>query len=285
MHETTARAAAALWPPDDTEESVLGTNIHQDTITTVRGGVNQAASRAARPWRAGGQTNVAGFFRPDGSAYTTLPDVFVYRVPFDRRRATLSLAADGPPALIVEVLSPETYGTDLDLERGKGYSYRRGGVAEYLTLDPLGRYLREQGRGWRLVGGTYVPWERGPAGRWASDLGIGIGFEGVRVIVYDAGGREMPDEDHVQGALDDAEARGLAAGEARGMVAGEERGLLVGTAMLIRLLSVRFGPPPPALESRLRALTDLATVDALANAVLDAPSLAAFIDVFDRAGS
>jgi len=179
MHETTARAAAALWPPEDTEESVLGTNIHQDTIVAVRGGINQAASRAKRPWRAGGQTNVAGFFRPDGSAYTTLPDVFVYRVPFDRRRATLSLALDGAPALVVEVLSPETYSADLDLERGKGYSYRRGGVAEYLTLDPLGRYLREQGRGWRLAGGAYVPWGRDAAGRWASDIGFAVGFEGV----------------------------------------------------------------------------------------------------------
>ena len=109
----------------------------------MRGGINQAASLAARPWRAGGQTNVAGFFRPDGSPNTTLPDVFVYREPFDRRRATLSLAADGLPALIVEVLSPETYGADLNLERGKGYSYRRGGVAEHLTLDPLSGYLRE----------------------------------------------------------------------------------------------------------------------------------------------
>lgn len=142
MHETIAGAAAALWPPDDTEESVLGTNIHQDTIVAVRGGINQAR----RPWRAGGQTNVAGFFRPDGSPYTTLPDVFVYRVPFDRRRATLSLALDGPPALVVEVLSLETYAADLDLKQGKGYSYRCGGVAEYLTLDPLCGYLREQGR-------------------------------------------------------------------------------------------------------------------------------------------
>jgi len=51
----------------------------------------------------------------------------------------------------------------------------------------------------------------------------------------------------------------------------------------VRLLSVRFGPPPPALEARLRALTDLATVDALANAVLDAPSLEAFVDRLDSA--
>ena len=64
-----------------------------------------------------------------------------------------------------------------------------------------------------------------------------------------------------------------------------KQGLLVGTAMLIRLLSVRFGPSPLALESRLRALTDPATVDVLANVALDAPSMEAFVDVHDRAGN
>jgi hypothetical protein len=29
-------AAPALWPPDDTEESVLGTPHHQTTITNVK---------------------------------------------------------------------------------------------------------------------------------------------------------------------------------------------------------------------------------------------------------
>jgi len=34
----------AGWPPDDTEESVLGTNLHQATITNVRWGLNEVAS-------------------------------------------------------------------------------------------------------------------------------------------------------------------------------------------------------------------------------------------------
>ena len=37
-------AAPALWPPDDTEESVLGTPYHQTTITNVRVGINEAAA-------------------------------------------------------------------------------------------------------------------------------------------------------------------------------------------------------------------------------------------------
>ena len=39
MHETAARPALSLWPPDDTEKSVLGTNLHQTAITAVRTGL------------------------------------------------------------------------------------------------------------------------------------------------------------------------------------------------------------------------------------------------------
>ena len=82
-------------------------------------------------------------------------------------------------------------------------------------------------------------------------------------MVCDATGREVPDEDHVQGALAQSEARGRA------------EGLLVGTAMLLRLLTVRFGPPSLTLEAWLLSLTDLAA--------LDAPSLEDFVAVPDRA--
>ena len=149
MHETAARPALSLWPPDDTEKSVLGTNLHQTAITAVRTGANEAASQEEKPWQAGSQTRVSGFVRPTGRPYATLPDVFVYREPFDLRRATLSLAEDGPPTLIVEVLSDDTWKADLDTERGKGFSYRRGGVAEYLALDPLGEFTGRAGGGLR----------------------------------------------------------------------------------------------------------------------------------------
>jgi hypothetical protein len=51
--------SAALWPPDDTEESVLGTSLHQTTITNLRLGINEAAALAVPeggtvPWQADG---------------------------------------------------------------------------------------------------------------------------------------------------------------------------------------------------------------------------------------
>src|SRR5207302_11121317 len=117
-----------VWPPDDTEESVVGTDLHQMTIINLRWGINEVASglRAPgqpAPWQALSQTIVTGFMRPDGSRYKTLPDVFVYRHHIEQSRGSVAIVVDGPPVLIIEVLSESTYDVDLDLERGKGYSY------------------------------------------------------------------------------------------------------------------------------------------------------------------
>lgn len=91
----------AVWPPDDTEESVVGTNLHQTTIINTRLGINEIAALLAdpddpAPWQALDQTMVIGMQRRDGSAYTTLPDVFVYRTPIDERRGSVSVVIDGP---------------------------------------------------------------------------------------------------------------------------------------------------------------------------------------------
>ena len=152
-----------VWPPDDTEESVLGTNLHQTAIRQLIAGINEAAALAGPegttvPWQAGGQTMVRGFPRRDGPEMTTLPDVFVYPKPWDDEWGSLHLAHDGPPILVIEVLSKETYKVDLDLVRGKGHSYARAGVIEYLTLDPAYRYAPDGGAGWRLERGVYRPW-------------------------------------------------------------------------------------------------------------------------------
>src|SRR5690242_11383696 len=112
--ETKVRARPAplfaAWPPDDTEESVVGTDLHQMTITNLRWGINEIARlrtgpTGAIPWQALSQTVVTGFERPNGSRYKTLPDVFVYRHPIDQRRGSVAVGIDGPPALIIEVLS------------------------------------------------------------------------------------------------------------------------------------------------------------------------------------
>jgi hypothetical protein len=152
------------WPPDDTEESVAGTDLHQMTIINLRLGINEVAGTRttpgqAVPWHALSQTIVTGFERPDGTRYKTLPDVFVYRQAIDQNRGSLAVGVDGPPALIVEVLSESTYDVDLDLVRGKGCSYARAGVHEYLALDPTGAFIPERGRAWRLTEGVFRPWE------------------------------------------------------------------------------------------------------------------------------
>jgi len=142
----------AAWPADDTEESVLGTHLHQTAIRHLISAINEAAALAAPEgdpplWHAGGQTMVGGFQHPDGSSYTTFPDVFVYPHAWDPLRGLLTVALDGPPLLIIEVLSKETYENDLDQRHGKGYSYRAAGVREYLTLDPTGKFQPDQGEG------------------------------------------------------------------------------------------------------------------------------------------
>lgn len=210
MRERTSVAVApspAVWPPDDTEESVLGTSLHQTAIRILIAGLNEAAAittpdDAAVPWQAGGQTMVRGFRRPGGSDYTTLPDVFVYGHAWDDSRGSLHVAADGPPALIIEVLSKETYRVDLDLEQGKGYSYARAGVREYLALDPSYAYRSEGGEGWQLEGGVYTPWRRDSAGRWVSAiLPLSIGLEGARPAVYASDGHRLLREGEVERAL------------------------------------------------------------------------------------
>jgi len=198
----------AVWPPDDTEESVMGTNLHQTAILNLRLGINDAAAVAtpegAPPrWQAGGQTMIRGFQHPDGSAYTTLPDVFVYPRPIDDRRGSLALALDGPPALVIEVLSDATYRSDLDMERGKGYSYARAVVREYLVLDPIGEFVPEQVRGWRLEGDAYRPLAPDAQGRWQSrEVGAAFSFAGVQVAVYGPQGQRQLREGEITQELE-----------------------------------------------------------------------------------
>jgi Putative restriction endonuclease len=191
------------WPPDDTEQSVLGTDLHQTTITNLRWGINEVAHLRRAPgqplpWQALSQIALLGCERPDGSAYRTFPDVFVYPHPIDPGRGSLTLAVDGPPVLIIEVLSESTYEADIDLVRGKGYSYARAGVREYLALDPTEAFLPERGRGWRLVDGVYRLWEPDAAARWQSEqIAVAIGLEGMLATVYTREGERQLREGEV----------------------------------------------------------------------------------------
>ncbi len=187
-----------VWPPDDTEESVMGTDLHQLTIINLRLGMDEIATSLTpvgepAPWQPLSQTIVNGFERLDGSRYKTLPDVFVYLRPIGRRRGSVEITVDGLPLLIVEVLSESTYAFDLNMRAGKGYSYARAGVREYLVVDPTGEILPQQARGWRLDDGKYRLWNPDATGRWRSEqIEVCIGVEGAMAAVYTRDGRRQP---------------------------------------------------------------------------------------------
>ena len=91
-----------VWPPHDTEESVFGSDLHQATITNLRWGLNEAARVGLPPgqpvpWQALNQIALLGCVRPDGSAYRTYPDLFVYPRPIAPVRGSLLVEVDGPP--------------------------------------------------------------------------------------------------------------------------------------------------------------------------------------------
>ena len=191
------------WPPDVTEESIVGADLHETTITNLRRGINEVA-RLQRipgqpvPWKALSQITLLGCVRYDGSAYRTIPDVFVYPRPIDPNRGSVALAVDGPPVLIIEVLSESTYDVDLDLKRGKGNSYGRAGVREYLAIDPTRAFLAPGIRAWRLVEGVYHPWEPDADGRWQSEeIAVAIGLEGTLATVYTRAGERQLREGEV----------------------------------------------------------------------------------------
>jgi len=248
-----------VWPPDDTEEGVLGTDLHQTAITNLRWGINEiarlhTASGAVVPWRALSQMALLGCRRANGTLYRTYPDVFVYPRPIDPGRGSLTLAVDGPPALIIEVLSESTYEVDLDLARGKGYSYAHAGVPEYLALDPTHAYVPEGGAAWRLEQGVYQPWEPDAEGRWRSArIDVSIGLEGAMATVYTREGGRQLHEGEVGAEL------------AETLTRGQRQALRV-------LLRARFGSLPEALEQRITA-ADAEALTALIKRAANATSL------------
>jgi hypothetical protein len=186
----------------------MGTNRHQMTIMNVRWGINEIAHALRAPgeddlpFQALSQTMILGFTRHDGTRYTTLPDIFVYRGHIPPDRASLSLRTSGPPVLVVEVASESTYDSDLDLDSGKGWTYARGGVREYMVLDPTGLYVPELIQAWRLEDGVYRPWRAGAAGRWHSrELLIAITVEDGSAAVYSSMGQRQAREGEITAAL------------------------------------------------------------------------------------
>lgn len=178
---------------DDTEESLVGASYHQGNMTQLYDGLILCGPERGLPWFVGNQINLLIPRQGDHPAYQPSPDILVHPTLGEGERTSLSLLADGSPALIIEVASPST-ATDHDLNltspKGKPAVYERIGVREYLVFDPLGQILPQQVRAWRRGALGYEAWEPEPDGRWHSAaLGVSFAPQGLWLRLFDQEGQ------------------------------------------------------------------------------------------------
>jgi Uma2 family endonuclease len=174
--------------PNDTEETLVGSSLHQAAIVALYTSLQQCGPRRGLPWFVGNQIKLI-IPREGGGSYQPAPDILVHPTLSSGSRESLYVKADGPPVLIIEVASPPTAAerdTNLTSPAGKPSVYASIGVREYLVFDPsddiLGSpvWARRQG----LDG--FVPWAPDGMGRWFSpSLGISFEPQGTLLRVYD----------------------------------------------------------------------------------------------------
>jgi len=153
------------WLPNDTEESIVGTEWHQEAIGALAIMLRHVADRRGAAWGVCEQVALSGLRYPDGKPYDPRPDVMVLTRRFPGNRASLSLREAGAPLFIAEAASDSTVGKDLDAKR---QVYAAIGVREYVVFDPTGGVMSTPLLAWRLESGASVPWQAEDDGWWHS---------------------------------------------------------------------------------------------------------------------
>lgn len=202
------------WLPDDTEESLVGTSVHQTVIADADSVANRYKRRAGLPWFIGNQLKLiiprVGKRRP----YYPSPDLIIHPTLGEVRLTSLSIADYGPPALAVEVASLAT-AREHDLNTlnpdAKPRAYDQAGIDEYLFYDPLEEFVPGRIRAWRRgAAGVYEDWLPDPTtGRWHSRLGISFAPEpgGILLRIYDPDGVVIPTDAELEQMLEDERAQ------------------------------------------------------------------------------
>lgn len=202
--------------PDDTEESLLGSTIHQDAIVVAQDSLRRNSRRKGLPWYVGNQLTMI-IPRHGGRVYQPVPDLLVHTTLGDVRPTSLSVALVGPPDFVLEVASPSTaMAHDVDTldPRAKPQVYAACGIPEYFVFDPLGEILGVQVRAWRLDPASiapqriYVPWLPDARGHWVSTrLGVSFMPQGLLLRVYDSAGQLIQYSAELDSLADELEAR------------------------------------------------------------------------------
>ncbi len=157
---------APNWLLSDTEESVVGTEWHQEAIGALADMLRDVAARRGADWGVCEQIALLGLRHEDGTAYDPRPDVMALRRPLPSGGlSSIRLTDVGAPLFIAEVASASTKTND---QRDKKQAYAAVGASEYLVFDPDGDLLPRPILAWRLEEGTYVPWVPDTDGWWHS---------------------------------------------------------------------------------------------------------------------
>lgn len=181
---------------DDSEETLVGSSIHQGAIVALTEGIDDCAARRDLPWFVGNQLTLVFPRQGERPPAQPAPDICVHPALTRAPRTSSLVAVDGPSALIIEVTSPSTaLKRDLNMNSGAGKPllYEAIGVQEYLVFDPHGEYLGAQVWARRLGPHGYAPWQPADDGRWHSQtLGISFAPHGFLLRVHDHDGTLVP---------------------------------------------------------------------------------------------
>jgi Uma2 family endonuclease len=194
------------WLPDDTEEALLGSMLHQRAIVSDVNSLTRYSKRENLGWRIGNQLKLI-IPRAGERSYQPSPDIIVHTSPLlSDQQTSLSVNTFGPPALAIEVCSPSTaleHDVNTFNPQAKPSAYARAGIPEYLVFDPTSDLIPDLVRAWRAgESGEYKPWLADPAtGRWHSALGISFAPQGVLLRIYDPDGNIVPDNDDMDDLL------------------------------------------------------------------------------------
>lgn len=154
--------------PDDTEESVLGTQWHQEASSALAEMLTEVAIVRGETWGVCTQVALMGLRHADGRPYDPRPDLMVLPRPLPSGgMSSIALIDIGAPLFIVEVVSRSTVANDVADKRA---AYEAIGVGEYILYDPDGALLSTPLLGWRLQTGVLMPWRPEPDGSWHSTV-------------------------------------------------------------------------------------------------------------------
>jgi Uma2 family endonuclease len=180
------------WMQSDTEESIVGTEWHQEAIGSLATMLRIVKDRRNASWDAYEQIQILGLRKESGDAYSPRPDVMVVPQVIDKSRSSIPVSELETPLFIAEIASESTLAQDLV---DKVYVYAQLGVPEYLVFDPIGTLLQGPVRAWRLGASTasaYTLWLPDEHGRLISTaLGVTLLVRQPILGVRDQDGREI----------------------------------------------------------------------------------------------